>query len=188
MKAWKLGLAATVLGAALAATLLAQAAPGDVLVMAITEPFHLTNPQKSLAADALHEVFPSANAATVRHYSCQRTPNGVRCRGSYERTLSRDDFIAAAVDGLSGEVVEFAGGNVTFHQQAVPTYATSTTAIAAFASSACGKPLNKLRQYSCDKGGADIVCRCGYVDTVDPDTYVALAQAGLIERTIDIVE
>lgn len=200
---WKIGSAVGALGAILAAALIANAAPGDVLVKLNSTPTTLDAAQKAKASQALLAVFPSANAGTVQTYYCARRTeeeagqqvNNVYCWGTYQRSIPRDDFILEAAQGASGQVVSYAGGTVTFNQKIDSKKADTAakTKIGSFANAICGveADLSTIVDYRCQRSNNesnDIVCQCAYVDTVDPETYMTLLQANRVLQTIDVVE
>jgi hypothetical protein len=178
--------------AAVAATLVANAAPGDPVWVQRSASIALDTTQRNNLATWVGTVWPAAQPAGIRELHCLRPP--LRCRIVDERTATASTYVVHEAEGKAVAFVSAAGGNITYRYTDgyVALGNSQTTGLAAWVTSVWGSiPAD-------DVVGLQVLRVSGTPDTFPaflehlevgtPSEYATARSAGTVIRRAGTVE
>lgn len=180
--------------AVIAATIVANAAPGDPVWIAQTAEVNLTLSQRQGLATWITSVWPGATPATIQELHCARGP--VRCRYVDHHTVTAAEFVAAEAADKSLGFVSESGGNVTYRHSTgylvlSPAQRSSLGTWLATVWPAVGTSAAQglsVRRQANEGSGDTFPAVLEYLTTGTPAEYATALSAGQVVRRAGTVE
>jgi hypothetical protein len=187
---------------------LSFAAPGDVEVVLATPLANLDAAAKTTLVTAITAAFPTASAAAIQNYGCQRDVDNADeakrddliCGGFYEKRITETQYIDLAIaervvktfdtapEGFVDAWLKPPPEPPLDNGKRVASGTDTWTKHNAFVAQVfIGLGAGDTMDFACSRAEEDpsrVICRCAYYDTVNETTAITLKHAKMLHKVI----